>query len=134
MSTHSATSHASTIATLDTNKFRIAKSASDLEIESERLSSQLADLQSKLQELDVQGVEGGEDSFPSVRASRSAVDDEVLLMLRVYRDLGIHVDKDEDGEYKKVAITNRATRDVQIVNLDDQFSKFFYANFFWQSM
>ena len=43
---------------LDTQKFRIAKAASDLEIEGERLEQELEGLKSRLQELDIQGVEG----------------------------------------------------------------------------
>lgn len=50
--------HASQIVELDTQKFRIAKAASDLEIEGERLEQELENLKNKLHELDVQGVEG----------------------------------------------------------------------------
>lgn len=52
--------HASQIVELDTQKFRIAKAASDLEIEGERLEQELDGLRSRLHELDVQGVEGDE--------------------------------------------------------------------------
>lgn len=65
--------HASTIVELDTQKFRIAKAASDLEIEGERLEQELKGVQSRLQELQVQGVEGDE----TARADR-AVDDPTL--------------------------------------------------------
>ncbi|TVY34867.1 putative kinetochore protein, partial [Lachnellula subtilissima] len=96
VSSHSSTAHASEIATLDTQKFRIAKTANDLEIESERLSSQLADLQSRLQELEQQGVEGGDN------VKRGLVDDEIGLKLKVYRGLGIDIERDtEGGEYNK---------------------------------
>ncbi len=43
---------------LDTQKFRVAKAASDLEIEGERLEQELDGLKSRLQQLDLQGVEG----------------------------------------------------------------------------
>lgn len=126
---HSATNHASEIATLDTHKFRIAKSANDLEIESERLASQLADLHSRLQELDLQGVEGGDN------AKRGQVDDEISLKLKVYRGLGIEVERDRDnGEYTKAVIRNAKKGDVHVVNMDSKFSRFFYANYFWQTM
>ena len=52
------TDHASHIVELDTQKFRIAKAASDLEIEGERLEQELEGLKGRLHELDVQGVEG----------------------------------------------------------------------------
>ena len=50
--------HASQIVELDTQKFRIAKAASDLEIEGERLEQELEGLKNRLHELDVQGIEG----------------------------------------------------------------------------
>ena len=55
---------------LDTKKFRIAKAASELEIESERLESELEVLQERLADLDAQGVEGDE----ATRREREADD------------------------------------------------------------
>jgi kinetochore protein Spc24 len=60
VASHSSTSHASAIVELDTQKFRIAKAASDLEIEGERLEAELEGLKGRLQELESQGVEGSE--------------------------------------------------------------------------
>ncbi|TVY16050.1 putative kinetochore protein spc24 [Lachnellula arida] len=129
LSSHSSTAHASEIATLDTQKFRIAKTANDLEIESERLSSQLADLQSRLQELEQQGVEGGDN------VRRGLVDDEIGLKLKVYRGLGIDIERDsEGGEYNKAIVRNGKLGDVHIVNMDGKFSRFFYANYFWNTL
>ena len=65
--------HASHIVELDTQKFRIAKAASDLEIEGERLEQELEGLKSQLHELDVQGAEGDE----TARARRE-VDDPIM--------------------------------------------------------
>ena len=65
--------HASQIVELDTQKFRIAKAASDLEIEGERLEQELEGLKNRLHELDVQGVEGDD----IVRAKRD-LDDPTL--------------------------------------------------------
>lgn len=45
---------------LDTEKFKIAKQASDLDIEGERLQSELSRLGNVLGELETEGVEGGE--------------------------------------------------------------------------
>jgi kinetochore protein Spc24 len=100
-----------------------------LEIETERLSSQLADLQSKLQELELQGVEGGS------AARRTLVEDEVLLKLKVYRSLGIEAEREEEtGEYVRTVVRNGRRGDVHVVNMDQKFSKFFYANYFWQTL
>ena len=65
--------HASRIVELDTQKFRVAKAASDLEIEGERLEQDLEGLKSRLHELDVQGVDGDE----AARARRE-VDDPTM--------------------------------------------------------
>jgi kinetochore protein Spc24 len=60
VSSHSTASHASHIVELDTEKFRIAKAASELEIEGEKLEAELDRLKNRLQELEAQGVEGDE--------------------------------------------------------------------------
>ncbi|KAG8406983.1 putative kinetochore protein spc24 [Metarhizium acridum] len=129
-SSHSATDHASKIATLDTRKFRTAKAASDAEMEAERLAQQAADLSARLQELDLQGV-GGDDNV----RRRDAVDDEVLLRLKVYRSLGIDIERDEkDGEWTRAVVRNDGRGDVHVVNMDKKFSRYFYANYFWQTL
>ncbi|EFZ04073.1 putative kinetochore protein SPC24 [Metarhizium anisopliae] len=129
-SSHSATDHASKIATLDTRKFRTAKAASDAEMEAERLAQQAADLSARLQELDLQGVEGDENA-----RRRDAVDDEVLLRLKVYRSLGIDIERDEkDGEWTRAVVRNDGRGDVHVVNMDKKFSRYFYANYFWQTL
>lgn len=59
---HNTADHASQIVELDTQKFRIAKGASDLEIESERLEQELEGLKGRLHNLDIQGIEGSESA------------------------------------------------------------------------
>lgn len=130
VSTHSATDHASRINKLDMEKFRTAKAASDAETEAERLAQQAADLAARLQELDIQGVEGDVGAKP-----RDMVDDEVLLRLKVYRSLGIDIERDEkDGEWSRAVIRNDRKGDVHVVNMDKKFSRYFYANYFWQTL
>lgn len=131
-SAHSSSAHASEIARLDTQKFRIAKATSDLEMETERLSSQAADLAARLQELELQGVEGMADE---AARRRDPVDDEVLLRLSVYRSLGIDVERDDkDGEFRKAVVRNDRKGEVNIVTIEKKFSRFFYANYFWQTI
>lgn len=60
VSAQNSTDHASQIVELDTQKFRVAKAASDLEIEGERLEQELESLKSQLHDLDVQGPEGND--------------------------------------------------------------------------
>ncbi|KAI1398353.1 Spc24 subunit of Ndc80-domain-containing protein [Hypoxylon fuscum] len=131
-STHSSSAHASEISRLDTQKFRTAKAASDLEMEAERLSSQQADLAARLQELELQGLEGSPDEAAK---RRDPVDDEVLLRLKVYRSLGIDLERDEkDGEFSRAIVRNDRKGDVHVINIDKKFSRFFYANYFWQTL
>ncbi|KAI0844078.1 Spc24-domain-containing protein [Daldinia vernicosa] len=131
-SAHSSSAHASEISRLDTQKFRIAKAVSDLEMEAERLSSQQADLAARLQELELQGLEGSPEDAAS---RRDPVDDEVLLRLKVYRSLGIDLERDEkDGEFSRAIVRNDRKGDVHVINMDKKFSRFFYANYFWQTL
>lgn len=73
VSSQSRTDHASQIVELDTQKFRVAKATSDLEIEGERLEQELEGLKSRLHDLEVEGVEGDE----LVKAKRE-VDDPTM--------------------------------------------------------
>lgn len=99
-------------------------------MEAERLAQQAADLAARLQELELQGVEGSEES-----RRRDPVDDEVLLRLKVYRSLGIEIERDEkDGEWARTVIRNDRKGDVHVVNMDKKFSRYFYANYFWQAI
>ncbi|CAP70315.1 uncharacterized protein PODANS_3_3980 [Podospora anserina S mat+] len=140
-STHSSAAHASEISRLDTQKFRIAKSASDLEMETERLQGQLDELNARLQELEMQGVDGG-DGVEGVRGGDGGVEDEVLLRLKVYRSLGMELEKSDDGsgkkdgggEFNRVVLRNDKRGDVHVVKIDGGFSRFFYANYFWQNL
>jgi kinetochore protein Spc24, fungi type len=142
-SKHMAAAHAPTIAHLDTQKFRVAKAASDLEMETERLSAQAADLSARLQELELQGDDGplasnsGGNGSSGSGAAGAATEDEVLLRLRVYRSLGIELERDgagHDGEWSRAVIRNDRKGDVHVVNMDKKFSRFFYANYFWQTL
>ncbi|KAH7136504.1 Spc24 subunit of Ndc80-domain-containing protein [Dactylonectria macrodidyma] len=127
---HAAADHASNIARLDTVKFRTAKAASDAETDAERLALQAADLAARLQELELQGVEGD-----VAQRRRDPVDDEVLLRLKVYRSLGIDLERDgRDGEWSKAVVRNDRKGDVHVVNMDKKFSRYFYANYFWQTL
>ena len=56
---HDAGGHAERMLKMDTEKFRIAKGVSDVEIEGERLEGELASLRQQLETLEKQGVEGG---------------------------------------------------------------------------
>ncbi|KAK4226330.1 Spc24 subunit of Ndc80-domain-containing protein [Podospora fimiseda] len=130
VSSHSSSAHASQISKLDTQKFRVAKNVSDLEMETERLQTQLAEFNARLEELEMQGVDG-EDS-----GTGGQLDDEVLLRLKVYRSLGIEIERDGKGDtWNKVVVRNDRRGDVHVVNVDNRkFSRFWYANYFWDNL
>lgn len=130
IASHSSADHASTITALDSHKFRTAKAASDAEAEAERTALQAADLAARLQELELQGVEGDVNA-----RRRDFVDDEVLLRLRVYRSLGVDIERDEkDGEWARAVVRNDRKGDVHVVNMEKKFSRYFYANYFWKTL
>ncbi|EXJ85349.1 kinetochore protein spc24 [Capronia coronata CBS 617.96] len=129
LSSHDSGRHASEIVQLDTKKFRVAKQASELEAESERLEAELERLKMRLTDLEEQGVEGDEN----MRRAREA-DDPTVLRLWLYRSLGISLEQDEAGNYNKATIGNTKRGDVHVVNIDPKFSRWFYADYFWQTM
>ncbi|MCJ1238894.1 kinetochore-associated Ndc80 complex subunit spc24 [Varicellaria rhodocarpa] len=126
---HSTASHASQIVELDTQKFRVAKAASDLEIEGERLDQELEGLKARLVELELQGVEGDENE----RAKRES-EDPTVLKLKIYRSLGIDVEADRAGNYNKAVVRNIQKGDVHVFNIDPKLSRYFYANYIWQAL
>ncbi|RAH43841.1 kinetochore Spc24 family protein [Aspergillus aculeatinus CBS 121060] len=126
---HDAGQHAAEMVELDTKKFRIAKSATELEIESERLEGELEMLRERLADLEAQGVEGDEPT----RRERE-MDDATLLRLKIYRSLGVDIEADETGNFNKAVIRNSRKGDVHVVNIDPKFSRFFYSNYFWSTM
>ncbi|KAH1834036.1 kinetochore-associated Ndc80 complex subunit spc24 [Aspergillus fumigatus] len=129
VSSHDSAKHAAQMVELDTKKFRIAKAATELEIESERLEGELEMLKERLAELEAQGLEGDE----ATRREREA-DDATILRLKIYRSLGIDIEADEAGNFSKAVIRNSRKGDVHVVNMDPKFSRFFYANYFWSTM
>jgi kinetochore protein Spc24 len=144
LSGHDSSTHASEIVELDTKKFKIAKHASELEVEGERLESEHQKMKARLAELEVQGVEGDE----ATRRARQADDPTMYvsptiqwqmltsssLRLWLYRSLGITLEQDEAGNYNKAMIGNTKKGDVHVVNIDPKLSKWFYADYFWQTM
>lgn len=76
-------------------------------------------------------MDGGEN------VRRSTVDDEITLKLKIYRGLGIDIEdgkSEAGGDFKKAVVRNHRKGDVHIVNLDNKFSRFFYANFLWETL
>ncbi|KAE8352531.1 putative kinetochore protein spc24 [Aspergillus coremiiformis] len=126
---HDSGKHAADMVELDTKKFRIAKAATELEIESERLESELEMLKERLVDLEAQGLEGDEGT----RRERE-LDDATILRLKIYRSLGVDIEADDAGNFSKAVIRNSRKGDVHVVNIDPKFSPFFYSNYFWSTI
>lgn len=59
LESHDSARHAQEVMELDSKKFRVAKVATELEVEGERLEGELGRLRGELARLDGEGVEGG---------------------------------------------------------------------------
>jgi len=108
---------------LDRTKFALAKNVNDLESNVHALEGHLAKLKEELENL--------QNDDPMERAVLEAADDGTTLKLRVFRGLGIELQDDGAGVFKKAVVRNRATGDFNIVNIEGKFSSYFYANYFW---
>ena len=121
---HDAGQHAQNMLKMDTEKFRIAKGVNDAEIESERLSGELAALRQQLETLEREGVEGGRKA--------DMAEDEVVLKLQFYRSLGIDARRDEGtGDFKRAIIRNGERGDVTVLDLKDDRVD---VNAFWDAL
>jgi len=126
-SAHNTAAHAAEMLRLDAEQFRVAKEAKDAEIEAERCREEARSAAVAAEEL----VSAATGEGRSGRAE----EDEMLLKLKVYRMLGIDVEADEaTGQYIRAVVRNRAKGDVHVVNVDPKFSRYFYANYFWNSI
>lgn len=141
---HEAKQHSNNMMGLDRTKFALAKNVNDLESNVHALEGHLAKLKEELENL--------QNDDPMERAVLEAADDGTTfvprfglqdgsdtdsggggnrLKLRVFRGLGIELQDDGAGVFKKAVVRNRATGDFNIVNIEGKFSSYFYANYFW---
>ena len=58
------------------------------------------------------------------------------MKLRVYRNLGVEVERDEEGsgEVRRAVVRSKRRGEVEVVRIDPKFDRFFYANLFWDAM
>ncbi|KAK5109597.1 hypothetical protein LTR62_006834 [Meristemomyces frigidus] len=125
---HDAGAHAAEMLRMDNEKFRVAKGVSDVEIEGERLGSEVAAARGVLEQLEREGVEGG-------RRVGGDGEDETVLKLQFYRSLGIDVSQDATtGDFHRAVIRSTGRGDVNVVNVDGKLPRSFYANMFWDSL
>ena len=137
--------HASEILALDGEKFRVAKTINEVEVESERLAGELTTLAKTLQTLERDGLETG-------RGGRADEEETMLvhkrsdkqyekwltlcrLKLQVYRSLGITITQDpSDGSFERAVIHSQAKTDVCVVDLDGGIGSSQRTNACWDSI
>ena len=56
------------------------------------------------------------------------------LRLKIYRSLGVDIEPDNAGNFNRAVVRNSRKGDVHVVNIDPKFSRFFYANYLWQTI
>ncbi|KAL7269864.1 putative kinetochore protein spc24 [Rhizina undulata] len=123
MNSSSRKEHGQTMLKLDKEKFSLAKKVNDIDSGMHALEGQLARLREELEAV---------DSEDAVQQAMEA-EDGTVLRLKVYRSLGMDIEGDGAGGYNKVVIRNPAKGDVHVVNIENKFSTFFYANYFWNN-
>ena len=129
---HDAGGHAERMLRMDTEKFRVAKGVSDVEIEGERLEGELSSLKSQLDGLEKEGVTG-------VRRRADGGDDEVVLKLQFYRSLNISATQDPStGKFSRAIVRKMANTgeagEVKVINVDESLDRGFYAGMFWDAL
>lgn len=124
---HDVSRHATEMLKMDTEKFRIAKGVNDAEMESERLSGELAALKQQLATLEKEGVEGG------ARRGGEGQEDANVLKLHFYRSLGIDVRQDpKTGAYEQAIIHSTGRGDVNVIDVTSTEGNL--ANEVWSSL
>ncbi|KAL1650055.1 putative kinetochore protein spc24 [Diplodia intermedia] len=128
---HNPAEHAAEILRLDTEKFKVAKQVSDLEIEEERLASEFDRLKAELDEIDAQGVEGG-----NMRRHNYDDEDALLLKLRLFRMMGVNPEIDPaSGNYYRACITSNSRKgDVFTIEMNKNNSRYYVADYIWNHL
>lgn len=123
---HNPAEHAQSILNLDTQKFRIAKEASDLEIEGERLDGELTSLDKQL--ADTEAVRAGDEWAGRERELQD------VLRLKLYRSLGIDLETNNAGAFCRAVVRNSDRRDAKVIDVDSRLPSNHYSGHFWEAM
>ncbi|KAK9477899.1 Spc24 subunit of Ndc80-domain-containing protein [Lipomyces japonicus] len=117
-------SHTERILQLDREKFSLAKTINDLESAYHSAESMLARLTDELERVKTEDV----------MADTSAQQDSTILLLKVYRSLGISLEDNGMGGYAKAIVRSQQNNDIHVLSLDKSYSNFFIANYLWDMM
>ncbi|KAK9452732.1 Spc24 subunit of Ndc80-domain-containing protein [Dipodascopsis uninucleata] len=114
--------HAVRILGLDREKFTLAKDINDFESSYHTSEATLARLNEELEQLKADDTMVSESSIQQ---------NSTILLLKVYRSLGINLESDGMGGYSKAIVRSQANKDIHVLPLDKTYSNFFIANYLW---
>ncbi|KAK9467685.1 Spc24 subunit of Ndc80-domain-containing protein [Lipomyces arxii] len=118
-------SHTEKLLDLDRKKFSLAKSINELESAYHSSETTLLRLSEELDHLRNEHV---------MAVESNAQQDSTVLLLKVYRLLGISLEEDGKGVYSKAVVRAKQNNDVHILSLDRTYSNFFISNYLWDMM
>ncbi|TIB43239.1 hypothetical protein E3P86_00027 [Wallemia ichthyophaga] len=105
----------------DNKKFQLANSITELEQSVTKCESTLNKLKDEWSELE------------TVRPAEEHSMDQVVLRLKILRDLGFEIITDDyTGKVNKVLVRNDEANDLNSVVLDKNASAFFHSNYLWK--
>ncbi|KAI9013157.1 Spc24 subunit of Ndc80-domain-containing protein [Gaertneriomyces semiglobifer] len=105
---------------LDREKYSISRNIAEVDDSVEGLEAQLRNLQREEKELEQEEIEEEEKELSAT-----------CLKLQIYKELGITLQRDDTGQIKGCKVLCYPKRDIQFIDFEDKFSRFYYANFLW---
>ncbi|KAF4551945.1 Spc24 subunit of Ndc80-like protein [Elsinoe fawcettii] len=117
---HDASGHAQEVLRLDTEKFRVAKGVSEVRGECERREGEVRGLRRVVEGFDAVG-----------KREEDGEEDETVLRLRVYRGLGVDVEPDAEGEFRRAVVRSGVKGDVRVINIEEGVGRGFYVGHIW---
>jgi len=116
--------HPTIMLSLDREKFGLAKNLNELESSVHVMESTLSRLKEELEQLDTEDVTSAVGSM--------SMQDPTLLRLKVYRMMNIDLAEDDTGKISKLIVRSVGKEsDVHVVNVENKYSPYFYANYLW---
>ncbi|KAK9493595.1 Spc24 subunit of Ndc80-domain-containing protein [Lipomyces doorenjongii] len=118
-------SHTEKILELDREKFSLAKTINELESAYHASEGTLTRLNEELERVKNEDV---------MAEASSAQQDPTILLLKIYRSLGISLEDDGMGGYAKAIVRSHQNNDIHVLSLDKAYSNFFIASYLWDMM
>ncbi|KAI8924107.1 kinetochore-Ndc80 subunit Spc24 [Entophlyctis helioformis] len=106
---------------LDRTKYATARAVSDLQSSLEAAETKLKALETEI------------DAVKAAEASAKEQEMDVPMMrLALYLGIGVEFFKDEaTGEYNQILAKSPARNDMELIDIEKQYSQFYYTNLCW---